>query len=65
MHFGENVILDLASNWVYFHMRSPPEVSTPPGNSGTAAEKSSTEQAVNGPLSMSTVFTKLARRGCL
>ena len=38
-------------------MRSPPEVSTPPGNSWTAAEKSSTEQAVKGPAFMSTVFT--------
>ena len=45
-------------------MRSPPEVSTPPGNSWTAAEKSSTEQAVKGPASISTVFTKLGRGGC-
>ena len=43
------------------HMRSPPEVSTPPGNSWTAAEKSSTEQAVKVPAFMSTVFTKLGR----
>ena len=43
-------------------MRSPPEVSTPPGNSRTAAAKSSTEQAVKAPLSMSTVFTKLGGR---
>ena len=34
-------------------------MSTPPGNSLTVAAKSSTEQAVKGPLSMSTVFTKL------
>ena len=46
-----------------FYMRSPPEVSTPPGNSLTVAAKSSTEQAVKGPLSMSTVFTKLGGRG--